>query len=54
MAIKLVATNGNITYEQNDYVVDTVAEISKLPTRCGMGSTAFVITTNQRYMLNGS
>ena len=54
MAIKLVGTNGKITYEQNDYVCDEVAEISKLPTRCGMGSTAFVISTGQRYMLNGS
>lgn len=60
-------TNKNEMYNQAEFTVDAVSDISKLPTLTdagtgdlsaygpvGAGSTAFVIATSAVYMLNGS
>lgn len=55
MAIK--QTNREYCPSQNDYVceyiVDTVAEITSLPTCC-TGSTALVVSTGDVYIVNAS
>lgn len=52
--INTISTSGHITYGLKDFVVDTAEEIKNLPIDCPMGSTAFVIATKTKYMLNGS
>lgn len=54
--VKLTSTNGKVQYNQDEWVVDTVADLEKIPKDyggSGMGSTAFVIETSQVYMMNG-
>ena len=46
-------TNGHVTYNLKEFVVDTEADIELLPLDCAMGSSAFVINTGEVYMLNG-
>ncbi len=51
--VRLTATNGKKQYNQDEWVVDTVADLDKIPERNGgseMGSTAFVIKTSQVFM----
>lgn len=51
---KLTATNGKTLYNQDEWVVDKVADLEKIPKeRSNMGSTALVIETSQVFMLNG-
>lgn len=53
MGYRLTATNGKSQYNQQEWVVDTVADLQNIPTnRSDMGSTAFVIETSQVFMLN--
>ena len=51
--IGIMKTNGHITYNLKEFVVDTETDITLLPLECAMGSTAFVIETGEVYMLNG-
>lgn len=50
--IKLTSSNGDVSYDQDTWVVDTVADLKTIPLRGGMGSTAFVIETSDVYMKN--
>lgn len=52
--IKMTETNGNIQYDVNSYVCDTEDDVTLLPTKVSMGSTAFVIETSNIYMLNSN
>ena len=53
MSYQLTATNGRSTYDQDEYVVDTIEDLAKIPTsRSMMGSTAFVIDGSRVFMLN--
>ena len=51
--IKLISSNGNIQYNVNEYVCDTLEELENLPKNCAMGSTCIVISTSELYMMNG-
>lgn len=50
--INPVYQSGNKTYGVNQYAVDTESEVSNLPTYCEMGSSALIIETGARYILN--
>lgn len=52
--IKMTETNGNIQYDVNSYVCDIEDDVTLLPTKVSMGSTAFVIETSNIYMLNSN
>ncbi len=52
--IKLSATNGQKQYDQDEWVVDTEADLENLPQRSGMGSTVVVIETGKVYMKNSA
>ena len=43
---------GHEAYGTKHFGCDTESEVPNLPTDCAMGSTAFVIETSKRYMLN--
>ena len=45
---------GNYNTPTRDFICDDVNDLDTLPKNCPQGSTAFVIETSQRYMLNGS
>jgi hypothetical protein len=51
-----IARNGNKkAYGIKHYNLDTVEELNELnPQRQAMGTTAFIISTSQYYMVNGS
>lgn len=51
-SINIQAQNGKISYGVTKYILDTEAELSELPTFVSPGSNAFVISTNDSYMLN--
>jgi hypothetical protein len=53
MAVVLRAQNGEVRYNVNEYVLDTIADIVNLPTTCATGSTALVIETAEVYIKNG-
>ena len=50
--IKLISQNGEIANGINEYVVDNKDELNKIK-YCDMGSTAFIIETQETYVLNG-
>lgn len=50
--VKLLAANGDIQYDVNEYAIDTPDDITNLPKDCAMGSTAIVISTAELYMKN--
>ncbi|MCM1324404.1 MAG: hypothetical protein NC218_09645 [Acetobacter sp.] len=52
--INPVYQSGNKSYGVNHYAVDTESDVSKLPTYCAMGSSATVIATGAKYMLNSN
>lgn len=52
--IKYAEQSGRPVYGLHHYVVDTAAEVPKLPTNCAMGSTATVIATGDEYIFNSS
>ena len=52
--VRLIASNGEIQYDVNEYCIDSPDEIANLPKDCAMGSTAIVISTAEIYMKNGS
>ena len=54
--ITLYRQDGEILYGVKDYVLDTEEDVKKLPKDkdIRVGSSAFVITTGNRYFLNSS
>lgn len=52
--INILSSGGKVSYNVNEYICDTADDIKDLPTGCSVGSTAFVITTKDVYMLNSS
>lgn len=52
--VRLIASNGEIQYNINEYCIDTPDDIANLPVDCAMGSIAIVISTAEVYMKNGS
>ena len=48
----LYAHGEDIAYGINKYIADTETDIELLPTNVAPGSSAFVISTSQTYMLN--
>ena len=51
--IKLVEQNGKNSYGIKEYVIDTKNELYTNIFYCDMGSTAFIIETQEIYILNG-
>ena len=51
MAVKLISHDGNTVYGIKEYVVDKPEDMSSVPP-CAMGSTLFVISTAEIYMMN--
>ena len=50
---QLTAQNGKVSYNQDEWVVDTIQDLESIPKeRSSMGSTVFVIKTSQVFMLN--
>ena len=52
--VNLVSENGIKKYGLVRFVVDTPSDLSNLPTSAGIGSTCFVISTSDNYMLNSN
>lgn len=52
MAYGISASSGRIGYGVNHYTVDEFDDMKKLPTSAAAGSTAFVVKTSQKFMLN--
>ncbi len=52
MAISLTSHDGDVTYGIKEYVVDTPEDINNVPL-CTMGSTLFVISTAELYIMSG-
>ena len=53
--ISIYKQDGDITYGVKEFIVDTPSDLADLPTnktKARPGSTAFVISTSERYMLN--
>lgn len=51
--VSLYKQDGETVYGIKDYILDTPLDISDLPTNVKAGSSAFVISTSDKYMLNG-
>lgn len=51
--IAISKQNGVKSYGLKEYVVDTPEDIRNLPVSNPMGSTAYVISTGETYILNG-
>ena len=52
--INLLSQNGQTVYGIKEYIVDTIDDIQELPTQIQPGSTAFVISTNNIYILDNT
>ena len=50
--INLVAESGVEKYGICHFVIDTPADLPSVPTEGEMGSTCFIISTSEKYMLN--
>ena len=50
--IGIVSNNGTHNYNYKEFVVDTPEDIQYLPKVCAAGSTAFVVSNGDVYMLN--
>lgn len=53
MAINKTKQNNHVSYGTVTYVVDTLAELSSVPTDITPGSFCFVIEASTTYILNG-
>lgn len=51
--INLLSQNGHQSYGIKEYILDEPADLDNLPITDKMGSTAFIISTSQIYMING-
>lgn len=54
MAVNMIATNGQVRYHVDEFVIDTPADLNKLPSSCVPGSTAICISNSEVYMKNGA
>lgn len=55
MAINTSSTNGQIAYNIKEFICDTPTDLQNLPSvGIGAGSTAFVISTKELYMINST
>lgn len=52
--VVLYKQDGEIVYGIKEYLLDSSADITELPTNIRSGSTAIVIPTGVKYVLNGS
>lgn len=52
MAFKLIATNGQVQYNVDEFVVDSLDDFKSLPTRSAMGSTALCLSDSNVYVKN--
>lgn len=52
--VNLTSENGVQKYGIMRYVIDTPNQLSSLPTNVEIGSTCFVISTSNNYMLNSN
>lgn len=52
--IGIISVSGHTTYGLREFVLDAEADLEDLTVETAMGSTAFVIATKKKYMLNGS
>lgn len=50
--INLLSQSGHQGYGIKEYVLDTPADLDNLPITDKAGSTAFIISTSQVYMIN--
>lgn len=53
--INLYSQNGEVEYRVTEYILDTRADLEKLPEyskTAAPGSSAFVVATSEVYMLN--
>ena len=50
MSYKLMSTNGQVQYNIDEYVIDTPADLEKLPKKCAMGSAALCLSNGAVYM----
>lgn len=49
----IIANNGNVAYGIKEFACDTAEDLTQLP-ECPIGSTAFIISTSEVYMINGN
>lgn len=52
MAIQLIATNGQVQYHIDEFVIDTIDDLKVLPRRSAMGSTALCLSDSNVYIKN--
>lgn len=53
MSINAMKQSGHTTYNNVEFVVDALTDISNLPTTCAPGSIALCIEDSSVYILNG-
>lgn len=54
MAYKLIATNGQIQYGIDEFIIDSPDDLEKLPKRSNMGSQALCLEDGSVYVKNSS
>lgn len=52
MGYRLTSTNGDIQYNVNEYVIDSLEDLEKLPQNCVMGSSALCLSDSSVYIKN--
>lgn len=50
--INTTSNSGHTAYGLKEFILDTEADLDYLPIDVPMGSTAFIISTSQIYMIN--
>lgn len=50
--VNILSANGKVTYGVYEFICDKEEDIESLPNGVAVGSTAFVITTTNVYMIN--
>ena len=50
--INIRHSSGKVAYGVQDFVLDTYEDLQNLKADCAPGSTAFIIATSEKYMLN--
>ena len=52
--IEILSQNGKPTYGNVKYILDSPEDLKNLETKSTQGSLAFIISTGEYYVLNGS
>ena len=52
--VNLISENGIQKYGIMRYIADTPDDLSNLPIAASIGSTCFIISTSENYMLNSN